>query len=131
VTGAAGGMQPVWAFWRTVHCCAQAGSAVSLYTRSCWAEAATASDATIAKRRMTDGWMDGLGGRQTATCDKKTPSANRTQEQRGRHAYEAVTTVRSFVRAQAGRQGEVRSSRYSSRDFAVAADKTMSLRNVP
>jgi hypothetical protein len=73
-----------------------------------------------------------MGGRQTATCDEKTPSAKRTQEQRERHeAYEAVTTVRSFGQAQAGRRAKVQSGRYSSRDFAVAADKTMSLRNVP
>jgi hypothetical protein len=75
--------------------------------------------------------MDGLGGRQTATCDEKTPSAKRTREKRERHAYEAVTTVRSFGQAQADRRAKVQSGRYSSRDFAVAADKTMSLRNVP
>jgi acyl CoA:acetate/3-ketoacid CoA transferase len=51
---------------------------------------------------------------------------------RGRHAYEAVTTGRSFVRAtKADRRGKVQSGRYAVAISAVAADKTMRLRNVP
>jgi hypothetical protein len=108
VTSAAGGMQPVSAFWRTVHCWAHEGRAVSLKTRSCWAEAATASDATMTKRRMVDGWM---GVCWMRVCNLQPATRTGRQQSRGkrgeRQAYEAVSTVRSFVQIDEGSYSQV------------------------
>lgn len=49
-----------------------------------------------------------LDGRlQSATCDEETPSAKRRDKRRGRHAYEAVTVVRSFVQIGEGSYTQV------------------------
>jgi hypothetical protein len=73
-------------------------------------------------------------GWQSAICNLRREQnvSKEKVKSRGRHAYKAVTTGRSFVRAQ--KPSDER--RYSRADTAVAisavaADKTMRLRNVP
>jgi hypothetical protein len=56
----------------------------------------------MAKRRMADLWMDWMSvfvGWQS-TCDERQHVSKEKVIGRGRHAYKAVTTGRSFVRAQ-------------------------------
>ena len=91
-----------------MHCWAHEGRAVSLKTRSCWAEAATASDATMARRRMVNGWM---GVCWVRVCNLQPATRTGRQQSRGkrgeRQAYEAVSTVRSFVQIDEGSYNQV------------------------
>jgi hypothetical protein len=81
------------------------------------------------------GFMDGLDEcvcwmaiylRRETACQQREGHWQRKARLQGSHDWQKLRAG-----TKADRREKVRSGRYSSRDFAVAADKTMRLRNVP